>query len=45
MPNQKDSILVSYDAKEDGYFSKGIYIISNSETSPDVLYIKGTVIE
>ena len=45
LPNQTDSILVSYDAKEMGYFSKEIYVISNAQTSPDVLYIKGMVSE
>lgn len=45
MPNQKDSILVKYDSKELGYFSKDILIVSNSETSPDILYIKGEVLE
>lgn len=44
-PNQKDSILVKYDSKKEGYFSKSVYIISNSKTSPDVLYIKGTVVK
>jgi hypothetical protein len=43
-PNKKDSILVKYDAMQDGYFSKEIYLFSNAETSPDVLYIRGNVI-
>lgn len=42
-PNQKDSILVQYDAEEEGFFLKEIYVFSNSETSPDLLSIKGTV--
>jgi hypothetical protein len=42
-PGQKDSILVSYDSKKVGYFSKSIYVISNSESSPNMLYVKGTV--
>ena len=45
MPGEKDSILVQYDSKKEGYFSKDIYIISNSETSPDILYISGVVTE
>jgi hypothetical protein len=40
---EKDSVLVKYDSKALGYFSKSIYVFSNSETSPNVLYIKGTV--
>ncbi len=44
-PNSKDSILVCFDAEETGYFSKAIYIISNSESSPDALYIEGNVLE
>jgi len=42
-PNLKDSVLIKYDAKTIGYFSKAIYVFSNSESSPDVLYIKGRV--
>lgn len=42
-PNFKDSILVKYDAKTIGYFSKAIYVFSNTESSPDCLFIKGTV--
>ena len=42
-PNQKDSILVQYDAEEEGFFLKEIYVFSNSETSHDLLSIKGTV--
>ena len=45
MPNEKDSILVTYDSKELGYFSKDVLIVSNSESSPDVVYIKGEVKE
>ena len=44
-PGQKDSILVKYDSKTLGYFSKSIYVVSNSENSPDILYIKGEVLE
>ena len=40
---EKDSILVSYDSKKEGYFAKSVYVISNSVNSPDVLYIKGSV--
>ncbi|MBX2964564.1 MAG: DUF1573 domain-containing protein [Cyclobacteriaceae bacterium] len=43
-PHQKDSILVQYDAVEEGFFLKEIYVFSNSETSPDLLTIKGTVV-
>lgn len=42
-PNHKDSILVQYDASEEGFFLKEIYVFSNAETSPDLLSIKGTV--
>lgn len=42
-PNQKDSILVQYDAADEGFFLKEIYVFSNAETSPDLLSIKGTV--
>ena len=43
-PTKKDSILVVYDTMQDGYFSREIYLFSNAETSPDVLYIRGNVI-
>ncbi len=42
---QKDSILVSYDSKQAGKFLKSIYIVSNSKTSPDVIRIKGSVLD
>ena len=42
-PNRTDSILVQYDAEEEGFFLKEIYVFSNAETSPDLLSIKGTV--
>lgn len=42
-PGKKDSILVSYDSKKVGYFSKSIHVTSNSESSPNMLYVKGTV--
>jgi len=42
-PNQKDSILVQYDAVEQGFFLKEVYVFTNAETSPDLLSIKGTV--
>lgn len=32
-PLEKDSILVKYDSQDLGYFSKSIYVFSNSETS------------
>ncbi|MCH2032517.1 MAG: DUF1573 domain-containing protein [Tenacibaculum sp.] len=44
-PGERDSILVQYDSKKEGYFSKDVYIISNSDTSPDILYISGVVSE
>lgn len=44
-PGQKDSILVKYDSKTLGYFSKSIYVVSNSVNSPDVIHIKGEVFE
>ncbi len=34
-----------YDAENYGYFSKAIYVFSNAESSPDALYIEGTVVE
>jgi hypothetical protein len=42
-PSQKDSILVQYDAVEEGFFLREVYVFSNAETSPDLLSIKGTV--
>ncbi len=42
-PNGIDSIFVQYDSQLLGYFTKTIYVYSNSETSPDPLYIKGQV--
>ena len=44
-PGMKDSIMVKFDAKTPGYFTKMIYIQSNSKTSPDALYIEGNVVE
>jgi hypothetical protein len=44
-PGKKDSIMVMYDAENYGYFSKAIYVFSNAESSPDALYIEGTVVE
>ena len=44
-PGKKDSIMVMYDAETYGYFSKAIYVFSNAESSPDALYIEGTVVE
>lgn len=41
--NEVDSLFVNYDSQSLGYFSKSIYVYSNSETSPDVLYINGIV--
>lgn len=43
-PNEIDSFLVRYDAKELGYFAKEIVVISNAKSSPDMLYIFGEVI-
>lgn len=42
---KKDSIMVMYDAETYGYFSKAIYVFSNAESSPDGLYIEGTVVK
>ena len=42
-PDQKDSILVQYDAEQEGFFLKEVYVFSNAESSPDLLTIKGTV--
>lgn len=42
-PSEKDSIFVQYDAAQEGFFLKEIYVFSNAETSPDLLSIKGTV--
>jgi len=44
-PGEKDSIMVMYDAETTGYFSKPVYVFSNAESSPDALYIEGTVKE
>ncbi len=41
---QYDSILIVLDSNIVGYFSKEIIIISNSVTSPDYVYLRGTVI-
>ena len=43
--NESDSILVKYNSEVNGYFSKEIYILSNSKTSPDVLNITGIITE
>jgi hypothetical protein len=45
LPNQKDSILVTYDSKITGKFTKSIYVTSNSQINLDVLEIKGIVLE
>lgn len=42
-PSNKDSIKVTYDIENRGYFIKEIMVYSNSETSPDRLVIKGYV--
>ncbi|WP_291782425.1 DUF1573 domain-containing protein [Cecembia sp.] len=42
-PLNKDSIKVTYDIENKGYFIKEIMVYSNSETSPDRLVVKGYV--
>lgn len=43
--NQKDSIKINYDTSTLGYFTKEIIVYSNSETSPNHLFIKGKVVK
>jgi hypothetical protein len=43
--NEKDSLLISYDTSKPGYFTKEIMVYSNSETSPDHIFIKGIVLK
>ena len=42
-PQNMDSIKVTYDIENKGYFIKEIMVYSNSETSPDRLVVKGYV--
>jgi hypothetical protein len=42
-PGGMDSILVTFDASEQGLFHRDVIMYSNSISSPDVLYIKGEV--
>jgi hypothetical protein len=42
-PGGMDSILVTFDASEQGLFHRDVIVYSNSISSPDVLYIKGEV--
>lgn len=43
--NTMDSLLISYDTSKSGYFTKEIMVYSNSETSPDHIFIKGIVLK
>lgn len=44
IPGGKESeILVTFDAKDSGYFSKEIKVITNTEDGFSLLYIKGEV--
>lgn len=42
-PKEVDSILVKYDAEQEGFFSKEVFVFSNAGTSPDLLTVRGTV--
>jgi len=44
IPGDIDSILIKYDSENEGFFTKEIIVLSNSETSPDHIFIKGTVL-
>ena len=43
LPNQKDSILVSYDAEKLGYYVKEIMVHSNAQNGLQQLYISGEI--
>lgn len=43
MPGASGKITVTYDAKDSGYFSKTITVITNTEDATNLLYIKGEV--
>ena len=42
-PGGSGKITVTYDAKDSGYFSKTITVITNTEQNTNLLYIKGEV--
>jgi len=42
-PGSSGKITVTYDAKDSGYFSKTITVITNTEQNTNLLYIKGEV--
>jgi len=43
LPEKQDSLLIIYDSSIKGFFTKEIIIISNSTTSPDHIFIMGTI--
>jgi len=45
LPKQNDSIYINLSTDVLGYFTKEIVVFSNSETSPDHLYIKGNIVK
>jgi hypothetical protein len=44
-PGKKDSILVKYDSKLVGKFSKSIFVHHNGENSPESIKIKGRILK
>ncbi len=42
-PKQKDSILVTFNAENTGFFLKRVYVFLNVERSPRVIFIEGVV--
>jgi len=43
--NTKDSLLVVFSSDIIGHFTKTIYVFSNSINNPEILHIKGVVME
>jgi LEA14-like dessication related protein len=42
-PKGSGKITVTYDAKDSGYFSKTVTVLTNTEQTTNLLYIKGEV--
>lgn len=44
MPGRSGEILITFDAEEIATFAKQITVISNAENSPEIILIKGVVV-
>lgn len=44
-PGKTAKIIVGYDAKREGYFTKSVSVVSNASQGKTILYIKGEVIK